>query len=163
MIFGNWPSALMGDAEQNDRAEEAEIRRMTVHSEGPVQLNVRPGSFASVKGKGAFRCYHRRTWSTGFSRDLGSLAVSNRSLPNSNRVSALPTRILKIVDLRLARETRWPWPKIKKIAPQRLRDVLLSRGIVASILVVMTCRQKTGLAGWPYRTRTRKCRCKLSL
>jgi hypothetical protein len=58
-----------------------------------------------------------------------------------------PVRKLKIGDLRLARKTRRPRAKIKKIAAQRLRSAPLSRGSVASIFLTQTCRPETGLGG----------------
>jgi hypothetical protein len=44
-------------------------------------------------------------------------SMSNWSLAPSNRVSVVAKRILKISDLRLARENDQLWPKVEKIAP----------------------------------------------
>jgi hypothetical protein len=52
--------------------------------------------------------------------------MSNQSHANSNRVSGVTTRILKIGDQRLACEFDRFWAKLSKIAPQRLRDVSLT-------------------------------------
>ena len=59
--------------------------------------------------------------------------MSNRSHSASNRPSVHHTRILKIGDQRLAREIGRMSPKIQKIAPQRFRNVSLTRGNVAPI------------------------------
>jgi hypothetical protein len=58
------------------------------------------------------------------------------------------TRILKIVDQRLARQIARLQPKIKKIPPQRLSDISPMLGNVAPILLTRTSPTETGLAGW---------------
>jgi hypothetical protein len=50
-------------------------------------------------------------WTTG-----GKVDMSNRSLVTSNRVSVVTPRILKVGDLRLARENDQPPLEIEKIA-----------------------------------------------
>jgi hypothetical protein len=87
----------------------------------------------------------------------------NQSHSTSNRVSATATRILKIGDQRLAREIGLLQPKIQKSTPQRLHDISLTRENVARIFATRTWPTETGLAGWGGRTRTQKCRRKISL
>src|SRR5436190_6828325 len=70
--------------------------------------------------------------------------TSNRSHMTSNRVSAIKTRILKIRDQRLARETGATLQKIKKSARQKLAIATLTRGNIACISVDRTCVTETG-------------------
>jgi len=86
-----------------------------------------------------------------------------RSHATSNRVSLITTRILKIRDQRLAREIGLLRPEIQRITPQRLCDVSLTPGNVARIFATRTWPTETALAGWACKTRTQKCRRKLSL
>jgi hypothetical protein len=75
-----------------------------------------------------------------------------------NRVSATRKRILKIGDKRLAREIERWWPNIQKIELQRPRNVSLTLGNVALILMNGKHPLETGLVGWGAWIRTREWR-----
>jgi hypothetical protein len=70
--------------------------------------------------------------------------MSNQSGASSNHVSAVSTRILKIGDQRLARETGRMLPKIQEIAPQRLSNVSLTCGNDGPIFATRTLPHRDG-------------------
>jgi putative tryptophan/tyrosine transport system substrate-binding protein len=64
---------------------------------------------------------------------------------------------------RMAHEIRQTWPKTEKNARRRLAMISITCGKVAQIFASRTWPTETGLIGWACRTRTRKCRRKISL
>jgi hypothetical protein len=90
------------------------------------ELANRTGSFRMNTVQNTRTLLHRAAESRDYRR---AKRTSNRSRMSSNRVSAIKTRILKIRDQRLARETSATLRKIKKSAPQRLAIATLTRPI----------------------------------
>jgi hypothetical protein len=84
-------------------------------------------------------------------------APSNRSLPESNRVSGADARILDFAEQRLAPEVRPRGGQTDKIPRQRLSPQRATRGNDAGFPKWRARRRETGLAGWASRIRTSKC------
>ena len=74
--------------------------------------------------------------------------------PSPGRLAALPVRILKFAEQRLATEERLFSVDIGQIPAQRLRPLRLTARNVEGSSTCGNCDAETGLAGWAYEIRT---------